>query len=683
MGLLCGATLFFIQANDFQYISFEILKGLNNRFVIDLLVFGFYILHYLGIMAIMERTEFFNINQLLTNLAVLALLSYLIISIISMIPDLILGLEFGFQKVSQYKFIPVNPLLKFFIDKSESYILFLVVVVGLFSAKKLMFFTKSKQDISLWNIIQIIILSTLALVFIDLSHPVIYLGISCVILIPLLFFITRIKWVGVLSLKDKVKAISNLGLFLIGFFAILSNWLLPINIHSFPDLEYLLINHNAYFQYACIVFVFPYFIMSSLALLFSLPISDVFQQRKSQIAGFQELNILIKENINKDDLLELLFNLSVKNTNADAGLIIVNDPMTNYIFNRTDQLNEKYVSQILSCFKKDLVQKKFIYEPSLKKSKYSSDFPLNYGSVFSQNIELSNRRIGQIFLFKSYNNGFDEYMIRLTGTYINQAVIAMNNAELLDKAIESARLKEEMSIAKSIQEKLLPSDINDLKKPDVSAFYMPASEVGGDYYDVIKKSEDEVWFLIADVSGKGVNAAFHVAKMKGIFNALSQTEMDLEHFVIKANDAVCECFEKGVYITLILLKVDIKDKTLTWSRSGHCPIIYWDSNNNKANILNDKGLGLGILKSPKFKQHCHVNQRNYHEGDLIVLYTDGVVEARNDLKEEYGEDRLNACIHIDSVTTAQTLEKNIVTDLKQFIGTQNVFDDITSLIIKL
>ncbi|HIF15162.1 MAG TPA: serine/threonine-protein phosphatase [Bacteroidetes bacterium] len=158
--------------------------------------------------------------------------------------------------------------------------------------------------------------------------------------------------------------------------------------------------------------------------------------------------------------------------------------------------------------------------------------------------------------------------------------------------------------------------------------------------------------------------------------------MALEHFMLKANDAVCECFEKGVYITLVLLKVDIKNKKLTWSRSGHCPVIYWDNNSKEANILDDKGLGLGILKSPKFKQHCHVNQRNYNEGDLIVLYTDGVVEARNDLKEEYGEDRLNNCIHVDSVKTARTLEKCIVADLKQFIGSQKVFDDITSLIIK-
>ena len=92
--------------------------------------------------------------------------------------------------------------------------------------------------------------------------------------------------------------------------------------------------------------------------MFSLPISDVFQERKSQITGFQELNILIKENINKDDLLELLFNLSVENTNADAGIITINDPMTNYVFNRTHRLNEKYVSQILACFKEDIGQEK-------------------------------------------------------------------------------------------------------------------------------------------------------------------------------------------------------------------------------------------------------------------------------------------------------------------------------------
>ena len=683
LGICSGTCLFFIQANDYQYISIEIFNGIKDTFIFDLLVLAFYISNYLGVMAIVEKTEFFNINQLLSNLAISSLLSYLIISLISLIPDLILGLEFGFQKVSQYKFIPVNPILKLFIDKSQVYLIFLVVVFGLFSAKKLMFFTKSKKDISLWNIIQVIILSTFSLIFIHSSHPIIYIGIGCVMSIPLFFFITRIKWVGVLNWSDKIKAIANLVLFLFVLFIIFKNWMQSMNINVLSDINYLMTNYNSYFLYTCIIFVFPYFCMSALALLFSLPISDVFQQRKSQIAGFQELNILVKENINKDDLLELLFNLSIKNTSADSGLIFINDPMTNYLFKRTEKLDEKYVSQILSCFEKGMKQKKFIYTPLLSKSEYADSFPLNYGSLFCQNIELSNRRIGQIFLFKSYNNGFDEYMIRLIGTYINQAVIAMNNAELLDEAIENARLKEEMSIAKKIQEKLLPSDISEMHNPNVSALYIPALEVGGDYYDVIKKSAHELWFIIADVSGKGVNAAFHVAKMKGIFKALSKTEMDLESFVIKANDAVCECFEKGVYITAILMKIDIKNRTITWSRSGHCPLIYWDNNNKTKSKIEDKGLGLGILKSPNFKQHCHINQRKYKEGDMVILYTDGVIEARNDNKEEYGEKRLSACINTNSTKTAQTLENTIINDLKKFIGDQDVFDDITSLIIKL
>ena len=131
------------------------------------------------------------------------------------------------------------------------------------------------------------------------------------------------------------------------------------------------------------------------------------------------------------------------------------------------------------------------------------------------------------------------------------------------------------------------------------------------------------------------------------------------------------------------MKVDTKSKTITWSRSGHCPLVYWDSKNKSKNKVEDKGLGLGILNSPNFKQHCHINQRKYNKGDVVVLYTDGVIEARNENKEEYGEERLSACINSDSTKTAQILENTIIDDLKKFIGDQDVFDDITSLIIKL
>ena len=82
LGLCCGTCLFFVQANDYQYISIEIFNDLKDTFFFDLLVLVFYVSHYIGIMGIMDRTEFYNINQLLSNLAISALLSYLIFSLL-------------------------------------------------------------------------------------------------------------------------------------------------------------------------------------------------------------------------------------------------------------------------------------------------------------------------------------------------------------------------------------------------------------------------------------------------------------------------------------------------------------------------------------------------------------------------------------------------------------------------
>ena len=134
--------MFFIHANDYQYVTIPVLDGTNTSFINALLIFLVYITHFISIKAIMDRIEFYNINQLLITLLVTALVALSLLSLLSLLPDIILGAEFGFKKVSQYNFIPVNPIVQSFINKSREYIILLFFLFGLFSSKKLVFVKK-------------------------------------------------------------------------------------------------------------------------------------------------------------------------------------------------------------------------------------------------------------------------------------------------------------------------------------------------------------------------------------------------------------------------------------------------------------------------------------------------------------------------------------------------------------
>jgi serine phosphatase RsbU (regulator of sigma subunit) len=285
-------------------------------------------------------------------------------------------------------------------------------------------------------------------------------------------------------------------------------------------------------------------------------------------------------------------------------------------------------------------------------------------------------------LLKELPEGFNKEMTRIISAFSNQAGISIENFRLMEEALQNERYKEELKIAKMVSKSLLPQRLESDKDFEITAFSESADDVGGDYYDTLRISETEVALIIADVSGKGTTAAFHMSQMKGIFHSLAQGERNPHEFMSKANRALVFCLERGSFISAAYFVVNTETKVIHYSRAGHCPVLYYRAAENKTEFLKDKGAALGMLKNSSYAKLIESRCIDYKPNDVIVLYTDGITEARNDKNEEFEQERLAQALMEVANKSSVEIQQHIIQTLYEFTGTKNINDDYTTMIIK-
>jgi serine phosphatase RsbU (regulator of sigma subunit) len=273
-------------------------------------------------------------------------------------------------------------------------------------------------------------------------------------------------------------------------------------------------------------------------------------------------------------------------------------------------------------------------------------------------------------------------MTRIVSTFANQAGISIENFRLMEEAFQNARYKEELKIAKMVQQSLLPARLEQDDDFEIVAFSESADEVGGDYYDTLRINDHEVALIIADVSGKGTTAAFHMSQMKGIFHSLAQQSPDPKDFMSKANRALVYCLERGSFISATYFVVDTKDKSIHYSRAGHCPVLYYNATTGKAEYLKDKGTALGMVRSHDYYNFVENKRLTYAPGDVMILYTDGITEAKSKKGEEFGGERLAEVLQQNALKSSKEIEESIIKRLYEFSGSDDINDDYTAMTVK-
>ena len=153
-------------------------------------------------------------------------------------------------------------------------------------------------------------------------------------------------------------------------------------------------------------------------------------------------------------------------------------------------------------------------------------------------------------------------------------------------------------------------------------------------------------------------------------------------FMTQANTALTHCLEKSSFITASLFLIDYENGGFMFARAGHCHTLYYSSNQEKVEYFRSTGLGLGIIRSSGYEKHINNQFYDYAPGDVMVMYTDGIVEARGAGAAEYGENRLMQRLEESYYRTAEEIKSFIIDDLNTFTAGQPMHDDQTLLVIK-
>jgi len=263
---------------------------------------------------------------------------------------------------------------------------------------------------------------------------------------------------------------------------------------------------------------------------------------------------------------------------------------------------------------------------------------------------------------------------------LNISVISMENSLLFKESVEKKLMENELKIAREIQLALLPKTIPQTEKYKVCAINNPAMEVGGDYFDILKMNDNSLVFAIGDVSGKGTPAALLMSNLQSAVRSylkMYDEKFNLSEITVRINNLIYENTTPEKFITFFWGILDTSNNTFSYINAGHNPGYLISKKNVKE--LNEGGLIIGIT-SDKFQYET--GNVNFEKDNVIVLYTDGITEAKNLEDKEYGTERLLKCIENCLNYVPDKIVECILSDVNNFSVNTPQSDDQTLIVIK-
>lgn len=292
-------------------------------------------------------------------------------------------------------------------------------------------------------------------------------------------------------------------------------------------------------------------------------------------------------------------------------------------------------------------------------------------------IIFKNNLMGAFNLESDKQHFFRYRDLDLLRAFAAQTAVTLNNSIMLYKSLEVKQFEKELEIAKGIQRTLLPQQVPDISGYDFAASNISSRQIGGDLYDFVEFSSNEVGVAIGDVAGKGIPGAMLMAALSASFREQVRKTRSTEQVLRYVNEALFDQTETDKFATFFYGILDPGSGEFTFTNAGHNPPILMRSTGKSEN-LSKGGSVIGFIKDLTFS-HSSVKLES---GDVIFMYTDGLSEAEDKNSIMFGDARIQASLAKYSHRSADKIIENLVNEVKKFTGIDHQEDDLTMVVIK-
>lgn len=417
--------------------------------------------------------------------------------------------------------------------------------------------------------------------------------------------------------------------------------------------------------------------------LFHLPTAEAFDRKAEEVTSFRDLTRLITQVLDFKELANTITQLTTKICNSDsAWLVVINkdgyelNSVINIGYVEADKLSKKILEENQNDLEGLLTLNPGTVEISIKNDLRKFDF--NW--IVVSPLKVHDKQKGFLFAARRKDYPFDDDDKNAIESFSDYASVAMENAMLIEESIEKERLEKELDVARDVQYKILPSKTPEYSNLQISALFVPAFEVGGDYYDFFKVDDEHLGIVVADVSGKGISAAFVMAEIKGIFESLTSVILEPKEVLVKANKILAQSLDSKTFVTAVYGLLNTKNGKFKFVRCGHTPVIV--ISDGTSDRYTPSGIGLGLDDTDKFESALKQMEIQLKNNDILTLYTDGVTEAQNSRLEDFGYNRFESILIENKNNNTDILSNKVMEQLTTFSKDNIQHDDITLLIMK-
>lgn len=408
----------------------------------------------------------------------------------------------------------------------------------------------------------------------------------------------------------------------------------------------------------------------------------------NELMILNDLATAISSVLDVDDIIEKIVIQCIKHLNVEEGAVSLLDRTGDYDTFHT-MVRHKDTSATNLPYRMDaglkgwmLKHRKSFLSNDIQvddRFRFLSDDSYPFTSILCVPLIVKGELIGYLAVFNKKTGVFSEDDRRLLSIISSQSAQIIENARLLEEEKHLLSLREELKMAHNIQNKLLPDSIPSFKGFDIDAINIPAKSVGGDYYDFIKKPEDQLAFCIADITGKGMPASMLMANLQATIRSQLLVSEDHSLTIKRTNTLLYNSTEPTKFATLFLgiLELEENRPRLTYVNAGHDhPLLI--RKNSEPVELEATGLLLAVVEDTEYE----VKQIDLLPGDLLLFFTDGITEAMNIQKKEYGLEKLRNLAVSLSDKTAEDVAAEIMKDVNSHTKGAEQSDDITLISVK-